>query len=155
MSLPYPSMVFVPLDILTAEEMNQLVANIESLSAGTGLADGAITSGKIDSETYEIQWNSHISSSSYTLTKIAGLVILSIYSLTVDNTSSSSLVIGKLPDDVIPSINVSSIGSNLQAQYVARLAITGGTGLTAGDIAVRTGSTQSSPVLNFTVIWPA
>lgn len=39
MSLPYPSMVFVPLDILTAEEMNQLVANIESLSAGTGLAD--------------------------------------------------------------------------------------------------------------------
>lgn len=35
MSLPYPSMVFVPLDVLTAEEMNQLVANIESLSAGT------------------------------------------------------------------------------------------------------------------------
>ena len=33
MSLPYPSMVFVPLDVLTAEEMNQLVANIEYLSA--------------------------------------------------------------------------------------------------------------------------
>lgn len=32
MSLPYPSMAFVPLDVLTAEEMNQLVANIESLS---------------------------------------------------------------------------------------------------------------------------
>lgn len=48
MSLPYPSMVFVPLDILTAEEMNQLVSNIESLSTGTGLADGAITSDKID-----------------------------------------------------------------------------------------------------------
>jgi hypothetical protein len=31
MSLPYPSMTFVPLDILTAEEMNQIVANIESL----------------------------------------------------------------------------------------------------------------------------
>lgn len=52
MSLPYPSMVFVPLDILTAEEMNQLVSNIESLSAGTGLADGAITSDKIDSAAY-------------------------------------------------------------------------------------------------------
>lgn len=52
MSLPYPSMVFVPLDILTAEEMNQLVANIESLSSGTGLADGAITSDKIDWTTY-------------------------------------------------------------------------------------------------------
>lgn len=33
MSLPYPSMTFVPLDVLTAEEMNQLVANIEYLSA--------------------------------------------------------------------------------------------------------------------------
>lgn len=32
MSLPYPSMTFVPLDVLTAEEMNQLVANIESLA---------------------------------------------------------------------------------------------------------------------------
>ena len=32
MSLPYPSMTFVPLDVLTAEEMNQIVANIESLS---------------------------------------------------------------------------------------------------------------------------
>lgn len=52
MSLPYPSMVFVPLDILTAEEMNQLVSNIESLSSGTGLADGAITSDKIDSATF-------------------------------------------------------------------------------------------------------
>lgn len=51
MSLPYPSMVFVPLDILTAEEMNQIVGNIESLAAGTGLADGAITSDKIDSTT--------------------------------------------------------------------------------------------------------
>lgn len=33
MSLPYPSMTFVPLDVLTAEEMNQIVANIEYLSA--------------------------------------------------------------------------------------------------------------------------
>lgn len=37
MSLPYPSMTFVPLDVLTAEEMNQLVANIEHLSNGTTL----------------------------------------------------------------------------------------------------------------------
>lgn len=54
MSLPYPSMVFVPLDILTAEEMNQIVGNIESLAAGTGLNDGAVTSSKIDSTTYTI-----------------------------------------------------------------------------------------------------
>lgn len=37
MSLPYPSMTFVPLDVLTAEEMNQLVSNIEHLSNGTTL----------------------------------------------------------------------------------------------------------------------
>ena len=37
MSLPYPSMTFVPLDVLTAEEMNQLVANIEALANGSGL----------------------------------------------------------------------------------------------------------------------
>lgn len=53
MSLPYPSMVFVPLDILTAEEMNQIVGNIESLAAGTGLDSGAITSDKIDWTTLE------------------------------------------------------------------------------------------------------
>lgn len=32
LSLPYPSMSFVPLDILTAEEMNQIVANYEYIS---------------------------------------------------------------------------------------------------------------------------
>lgn len=58
MSLPYPSMTFVPLDVLTADEMNQLVANIESLADGSGLdagaigtsaiANAAITSQKID-----------------------------------------------------------------------------------------------------------
>lgn len=42
MSLPYPSMTFVPLDVLTADEMNQLVANIESLADGSGLDAGAI-----------------------------------------------------------------------------------------------------------------
>ncbi len=31
MSLPYPNMDFTPLDTLTAEEMNHIVANIESL----------------------------------------------------------------------------------------------------------------------------
>ena len=32
LTLPYPDMVFVPLDILTAEEQNQLVGNIEFLA---------------------------------------------------------------------------------------------------------------------------
>lgn len=32
MAIPYPSLVFVPLDILTAEEMNQICANINYLN---------------------------------------------------------------------------------------------------------------------------
>lgn len=32
LTLPYPSMVFVPLDVLTADEMNQIVANYEFIS---------------------------------------------------------------------------------------------------------------------------
>lgn len=40
-------MSFTPFDILTAEEMNNLVENIEALAAGTGLNDSVITSAKI------------------------------------------------------------------------------------------------------------
>lgn len=46
--LPNPGMSFSPFAILTAEEMNDLVANIESLSDGTGIIDDAITAEKID-----------------------------------------------------------------------------------------------------------
>lgn len=61
-TLPYPSLDFVPLDILTAEEMNQIVANytaINNATIGTNqlannsittskLADKAVTSAKVD-----------------------------------------------------------------------------------------------------------
>lgn len=49
--LPYPGMDFVPLDILTAAEMDQIVANYEAINnatIGTGaIADSAITNAKI------------------------------------------------------------------------------------------------------------
>lgn len=53
LTLPYPDMVFVPLDILTAEEQNQLVGNIEFLAnqfpIGTSnIADGAISNDKLN-----------------------------------------------------------------------------------------------------------
>ena len=53
LTLPYPDMVFVPLDILTAEEQNQLVGNIEFLAnqfplSASNIADGAVTADKID-----------------------------------------------------------------------------------------------------------
>lgn len=47
MALPFPSMNFVPLDVLTAEEQNQLVANIEALANGSGLDDGSVTAAKL------------------------------------------------------------------------------------------------------------
>lgn len=40
MALPYPGMSFSPFDILTAQEMNNLVSNIQSLSTLTGLNAG-------------------------------------------------------------------------------------------------------------------
>nr|DAK93744.1 MAG TPA: hypothetical protein [Caudoviricetes sp.] len=41
-TLPHPNIDFVPLDILTAAEQNQLVANINALATfANGLADGA------------------------------------------------------------------------------------------------------------------
>ncbi len=52
-TIPYPSIVFVPLDILTAEELNQLHANTTALAdlfplAAASIADGAITNTKIN-----------------------------------------------------------------------------------------------------------
>lgn len=52
-TLPYPDMEFVPLDILTAQEQNQLVTNIEYLAgvfplASSEIADNAVTTGKIN-----------------------------------------------------------------------------------------------------------
>lgn len=54
LTLPYPSMDFVPLDILTASELDQMVANIEYIASGsvfpisaTNIASNAITTAKI------------------------------------------------------------------------------------------------------------
>lgn len=42
MALPNPGMDFVPFDVLTAEELDDIVENIESLADGTGFDTGAI-----------------------------------------------------------------------------------------------------------------
>lgn len=69
LTLPYPSMDFVPLDILTASELDQMVANIEYIASGSvfpisatniasnaittaKIADNAVTSSKIDFTTF-------------------------------------------------------------------------------------------------------
>ena len=78
--LPYPDMDFTPLDILTAEEMDEIVANVEylktfcgGLADGSNLSDGVIQARKIDynvltikgsGSAYQIGSNTKISLSS-------------------------------------------------------------------------------------------
>lgn len=51
-TLPYPSMDFVPMDILTASELDQIVANIEAVNnamiGNTAISANAISNDKID-----------------------------------------------------------------------------------------------------------
>lgn len=56
--IPYPGMDFTAFDILPAVELDKLVANIESLAAGTGFNSNVINSGDIDwsAATGKIWW---------------------------------------------------------------------------------------------------
>lgn len=49
-NLPNQSMSFSPFAILTAEELNDLVENIESLADGSGIGDGAIDTTQLADE---------------------------------------------------------------------------------------------------------
>lgn len=63
-TLPYPNMDFVPLDILTASELDEIVANVEAINASSidttalsnlavttaKIADGAVTASKVGSD---------------------------------------------------------------------------------------------------------
>lgn len=53
-TLPYPNMDFVPLDILTATELDQLVANIEAINNAnittSAIANGAVVASKFGSD---------------------------------------------------------------------------------------------------------
>lgn len=53
-NLPYPGKSYTPFDILTAEELNEDVANIESLATGTGQGDASISASAIDFMTFEV-----------------------------------------------------------------------------------------------------
>lgn len=52
MPLPNPSMSFSPFAILTAEEMNNLVENIESLASGSGIGNGAISQNNMNGASF-------------------------------------------------------------------------------------------------------
>lgn len=48
--LPYPDMEFTAFDQLPASDLNKLVDNIESLSDGSGIEDGSITTNKLKND---------------------------------------------------------------------------------------------------------
>lgn len=52
MALPNPGMDAVPFTPLTAEFLDDMIENIESLSDGTGFENGAITANAIDFSTF-------------------------------------------------------------------------------------------------------
>ena len=56
LTLPYPSMNFVPLDVLTAAEQNQLVANIEYIANQFPITNANIASSTVKSS--NIDWTS-------------------------------------------------------------------------------------------------
>lgn len=105
MSLPYPSMTFVPFDILTAAEMNQLVANDQALAAGTGLDSGAITGDKISN--YKI-----FSQSDTTNTTENGVKLYSGWGQILGNGSNLIFETVTLPSSITRyiSMNVNFIG---------------------------------------------
>lgn len=62
LTLPYPSLSFVPLDVLTAEEMNEIVANYTYIAnqfpiGSANIASSAVTSSKIDWTTIKYSTN--------------------------------------------------------------------------------------------------
>lgn len=85
LTLPHPSITFVPLDVLTAEELNEIVDNVNSLAGAfpisgdniaagavgaTQLASSAVTSAKIASSAVtssKIDWSGIASSQTITL----------------------------------------------------------------------------------------
>lgn len=55
-SLPYPNMSFVPLDVLTAEELNHVVANYTAIAAAFPVATANIADGSITNTKLSVNW---------------------------------------------------------------------------------------------------
>ena len=127
LTLPYPDMVFVPLDILTAEEQNQLVGNIEFLAnqfplAASNIANGAVTADKIDwtaisgQTLSDLMTQCTVSTTSkgpyginINLFRVGNIVIYNIYSAPTESmpstgTSNESIPVGYRPKSTSSAI---------------------------------------------------
>lgn len=111
LTLPYPNMDFVPLDILTASELDQMVANIEYIASGSvfplataNIANNAITTAKIA--------NNAVTSSKIDFTTLAdnNSNIRKIYSYTVSGTTDGNGFVA-VPTTAIAPANAIIIGA--------------------------------------------
>lgn len=115
LTLPYPDLDFVPLDVLTAEEMNQVVSNYTYISdqfplTSDNIGQGAITSQNIDFTTltseFTVQYNTTnvAVNNSIGISSLGGRLnyICCDASLRVTVGESSWVEIGTLPSTVTP-----------------------------------------------------
>lgn len=56
LSLPFPNMSFVPLDVLTAEELNHVVANYTAIAAAFPVAASNIADNSISNSKLNVTW---------------------------------------------------------------------------------------------------
>lgn len=81
LTLPYPNLDFVPLDVLTAEEMNEIVANYTYIAnqfpiSSTNIATAGVTSNNIDWTTMGyLSLEKFYTSSPAAITSTTGVVI--------------------------------------------------------------------------------
>lgn len=115
-NLPNPGMSFSPFAILTAEEQNNLVENIESLATGTGIGDGAIGTVRIANDSVTASKTSF--GGSYSLTEVnTGFTWVDgkvIYKKTID--------FGALPNNTTKSVNhgITGLDNVIDTQVWAR-----------------------------------
>lgn len=107
MALPHPGMVFSPFDILTAEEMNYLVDNIESLQDGSAFDNNGIGSDKLN-------FTGRIVVSSITTGTTSGTTILQIGTIVVPSQATSVYV------DVSSYVTISNDTANDEFELTVR-----------------------------------
>lgn len=67
-NLPHPGMAFTPFDILTAQQMNYIVDNYQSVATGVGIGDKAIKKVAVDLNDFRAISFSNAGASSITIT---------------------------------------------------------------------------------------
>lgn len=136
MSLPYPGMDFTAFDVLPAEALDKLVANIEALAAGTGLNTGAIGATKLAANAIKLGGLTTTTSAATTTT--GSFVDASGFSLTVTAPGNR---------DILIMLSVSAMSSSATPGYVGVRLVEGSTVL--GGLAIGNSAGQNFPITIF------